>query len=193
METKIRYELKNLDESNKINDTIYYLQEINRKYLEGSDLLLQNKQRKEMETKIKSKSDKLVKDDKIEMNNIIDSLKEINKKYIEDRNFLLQNNKIKEAKAVHNELANIYLYVADKITDEAVKESLKNFAFYWLRNGETETFIEPAKEPTLKHKFTGSIENKKEKKSIILTYKNLGFQEIKIIPSVIVNEPSKIY
>ncbi len=113
-----------------------------------------------MEAKIKSELDKLMQGDKIEMKVILDYLKEISRKYIEERDALLQKKQLREAKAVHNELASIYLHVAEKVTNEAVKESLNNFAFYWLRSGETESFIEPE----WTHRFIKSLERKKIKK-----------------------------
>ncbi len=100
-----------------------------------------------MDDKIKHELDKLLTNNKIEIKDITEYLTEISKNYLEKRGVFLQNKQLIQAKAINDELADIYIYVADKVTDGEVKKSLKDFAFYWLRSGESEAFIRPARDP----------------------------------------------
>ncbi len=109
-----------------------------------------------MEAEIKNRLDKLLKSDKTTIKAVVDTLEIISREYMEDRGALLQKGQLREAKAVHDELAEIYLYVAQEVKDEKVKQSLITFANYWLRSGETETFIKPSWTP----RFIKSLETK---------------------------------
>ncbi len=106
-----------------------------------------NRIKSEVGTKIISELEELLANNTIEFREITEYLTEVGKNYLKKRGEFLQNKLIAEAKDVNDELAYIYLYVADKVTDEKVKQSLKDFAFYWLRSGESEAFIRPARVP----------------------------------------------
>ena len=97
-----------------------------------------------MQKKSRTELKKLMKKDEIETKEALDYLKNISEQYIEDRGKLLADLKLVEAKAIHDELGNIYLMVANKIKNDEIKKSLIYFANLWLRSGETEIFIEPS-------------------------------------------------
>jgi hypothetical protein len=109
-----------------------------------------------MEDKIKYELNELMKKDSIETKEAVDYLRKVSRKYIDERNKLLRRKQRKDAKAIHDELAYIYSKVANKVSNEEVRRSLKNFVFYWLRSGETEIFIEPSL-PKLAHKATKKV------------------------------------
>lgn len=106
-----------------------------------------------MQNKSRTELKKLMKKDEIETKEALDYLKNISEQYIEDRGKLLADLKLVEAKAIHDELGNIYLMVANKIKNDEIKKSLIYFANLWLRSGETEMFIEPSL-PKQVHKTT---------------------------------------
>ena len=97
-----------------------------------------------MENRSRAELKELMEKDKIETKEALNYLKDASENYIEERGKLLVNQKLKEAKATHNELGEIYRMVANKITNDEIKESLLNFADWWVKNGETEIFIEPS-------------------------------------------------
>lgn len=98
----------------------------------------------EMVDKMRYELNKLEKKDNVETEEAIVFLKKVSKVYLIIRGAHLHKKERKEAKAIHDELADIYLKIAKKLSDEEVKQSLNTFAFYWLRSGETEAFIEPS-------------------------------------------------
>lgn len=87
--------------------------------------------------------DELLKRDTLEIKDAMNYLKRVSNTYLERRGKLLRNKQIKEAKAVHDELGQIYLKIADKLPEGKDKESLKYFVSYWARNGESDIFTEP--------------------------------------------------
>jgi len=97
-----------------------------------------------MENKSRTELKKLMKKDEIETKEALDYLKNTSEQYIEDRGKLLADLKLVEAKAIHDELGNIYLMVANKIKNDEIKKSLISFTNWWSRSGETEIFIEPS-------------------------------------------------
>lgn len=106
-----------------------------------------------MENRSRAKLKELMEKDKIETKEALNYLKDASENYIEERGKLLVNQKLKEAKATHNELGEIYRMVANKITNDEIKKSLLNFADWWVRNEETEIFIEPSL-PKSRHETT---------------------------------------
>jgi hypothetical protein len=71
-------------------------------------------------------------------------LRKVSEICIKERDEYLRKKDLANAKKAHDELAKIYLKLADKVSDEKIKKSLVSFADYWLRSGETEIFIEPS-------------------------------------------------
>lgn len=71
-----------------------------------------------MENKSRTELKKLMKKDEIETKEALDYLKNTSEQYIEDRGKLLADLKLVEAKAIHDELGNIYLMVANKIKND---------------------------------------------------------------------------
>ena len=106
-----------------------------------------------MENRSRAELRELMEKDKIETKEALNYLKDASENYIEEQGKLLVNQKLKEAKATHNELGEIYRMVANKITNDEIKESLLNFGDWWVRNGETEIFIEPSL-PKSRHETT---------------------------------------
>ena len=106
-----------------------------------------------MENRSRAELKELMEKDKIETKEALNYLEDASENYIEERGKLLVNQKLKEAKATHNELGEIYRMVANKITNDEIKESLLNFADWWVKNGETEIFIEPSL-PKSRHETT---------------------------------------
>lgn len=98
-----------------------------------------------MEDKFKyEKLNELMKKNRIETKEAVNYLREVSRIYTAVRGEHLRKKELRDAKRIHDKLANIYLKVANKVSDEEVKQSLETFAFYWLRSGETEIFIEPS-------------------------------------------------
>lgn len=97
-----------------------------------------------MEDKIKYELNELMKKDRIETKEAVDYLRKVSRINIAARGEHLRKKELRDAKTINDELADIYLKVANKVSDEEVKQSLETFAFYWLRSGETEIFIEPS-------------------------------------------------
>ena len=74
----------------------------------------------------------------------VEYLREAGKEFLKERGKYLHSKDLKNAKKIHDGLAIVYYEVAGKIKEEGTeKESLETFAYYWLRSGETESFIEP--------------------------------------------------